>query len=113
MAHEQQTDHAVEIYPNERLAIFIDGPNLYATAKGLGFDIDYKKLLALFRSKGQLIRAFYYTTILEQVEFVSIRPLVDWLEYNGYTLVTKPAREFVDHEGRTRIRGNMNVDLTV
>ena len=93
----------MDIYPNERIVLFIDGPNLHATAKALGFDIDYKKLLAHFSSRGRLIRAIYYTTVLEQDEFVSIRPLVDWLEYNGYTLVTKPAKEFVDSLGRRRL----------
>src|SRR5216684_4089275 len=84
----------MHFYPNERLAIFIDGANLYATAKALGFDIDYKRLLALFRAKGQLVRALYYTALAEDQEYSSIRPLVDWLDYNGYTMVTKPTKSF-------------------
>lgn len=103
----------MDIHPSERIVLFIDGPNLHATAKALGFDVDYKKLLVLFRSEGRLIRAIYYTTVLEQEEFVSIRPLVDWLEYNGYTLVTKPAKEFVDSLGRRRLKGSMDVELAV
>jgi len=103
----------VHFYPNERLAIFIDGANLYATAKALGFDIDYKRLLALFRTKGQLVRALYYTAIIEDQEFSSIRPLVDWLDYNGYTMVTKPTKEFTDGLGRRKIKGNMDIELTV
>lgn len=103
----------MDIYPTERIVLFIDGPNLHATAKALGFDIDYKKLLAHFSSRARLIRAIYYTTVLEQDEFVSIRPLVDWLEYNGYTLVTKPAKEFVDSLGRRRLKGSMDVELAV
>ena len=103
----------MEIYPSERVVLFIDGPNLHATAKALNFDIDYKKLLALFSSRSRLIRAVYYTTVLEQDEFVSIRPLVDWLKYNGYTLVTKPAKEFVDSMGRRRLKGSMDVELAV
>ena len=93
--------------------LFIDGPNLHATAKALGFDVDYKKLLVHFKGQGRLIRAIYYTTVLEQEEFVSIRPLVDWLEYNGFTLVTKPAKEFVDSLGRRRLKGSMDVELAV
>lgn len=103
----------MHIYPTERIVLFIDGPNLHATAKALGFDIDYRKLLSLFNGKARLIRAIYYTTVLEQDEFVSIRPLVDWLEYNGYTLVTKPAKEFVDSVGRRRLKGSMDVELAV
>ena len=101
----------MHFYPNERLALFIDGANLYATAKALGFDIDYKRLLALFRTKGQLVRALYYTALAEDQEYSSIRPLVDWLDYNGYTMVTKPTKEFTDALGRRKIKGNMDIEL--
>jgi uncharacterized LabA/DUF88 family protein len=98
---------------NERIALFIDGANLYATAKALGFDIDYKKLLVMFRQKGHLIRALYYTALAEDQEYSSIRPLVDWLDYNGYTMVTKPTKEFTDSFGRRKIKGNMDIELSV
>ena len=100
-------------YPNERTALFIDGSNLYATAKSLGFDIDYKKLLVFFRSKGQLVRALYYTALAEEQEYSSIRPLIDWLDYNGYSMVTKPTKEYTDASGRRKIKGNMDIELTV
>ena len=103
----------MHFYPTERLALFIDGANLYATAKALGFDIDYKRLLALFRTKGQLVRALYYTALAEDQEYSSIRPLVDWVDYNGYTMVTKPTKEFTDSFGRRKIKGNMDIELTV
>jgi uncharacterized LabA/DUF88 family protein len=99
--------------PREKIALFIDGANLYATAKSLAFDIDYKRLLALFRSKGQLVRALYYTALIEDQEYSSIRPLIDWLDYNGYTMVTKPTKEFVDAMGRRKIKGNMDIELAV
>ena len=100
-------------YPEERIAIFIDGANLYSAARGLAFDIDYKRLLDLFRSKGRLIRAFYYTALMEDQEYSPIRPLVDWLDYNGYTMVTKPTKEFTDALGRRKIKGNMDIELAV
>ena len=103
----------MNFYPTERIALFIDGANLYATAKSLAFDIDYKRLLALFRSKGQLVRALYYTALAEDQEYSSIRPLIDWLDYNGYTMVTKPTKEFVDAAGRRKIKGNMDIELAV
>jgi len=103
----------MDFYPNERLAIFIDGANLYATAKALGFDIDYKRLLALFRTKGQLMRALYYTALHEDQEYSSIRPLVDWLDYNGYAMVTKPTKSFTDALGHRKVKGNMDIELTV
>jgi uncharacterized LabA/DUF88 family protein len=104
---------ASHFHPNERIALFIDGANLFATAKSLGFDIDYKRLLALFRQKGQLVRALYYTAVAEEQEYSSIRPLIDWLDYNGFTMVTKPTKEFVDAAGRRKIKGNMDIELTV
>src|SRR5260370_27313880 len=79
-------------YPEERLAIFIDGANLYSAARGLAFDIDYRRLLELFSTKGRLILAFYYTALVEDQEYSPIRPLVDWLDYNGYAMVTKPTK---------------------
>ena len=103
----------MHFYPTERVALFIDGANLYATAKSLGFDIDYKRLLALFGSKGQLVRALYYTALVEDQEYSSIRPLIDWLDYNGYTMVTKPTKEFTDATGRRKIKGNMDIELAV
>jgi len=103
----------MHFYPNERIALFIDGANLYATAKSLGFDIDYKRLLTHFRTKGQLVRALYYTALAEDQEYSSIRPLIDWLDYNGFTMVTKPTKEFTDASGRRKVKGNMDIELSV
>src|SRR5712671_1628181 len=100
-------------YPEERIGLFIDGSNLYSAARSLGFDIDYKRLLDLFGAKGRLIRAFYYTALLDDQEYSPIRPLVDWLDYNGFTMVTKPTKEFTDATGRRKIKGNMDIELTV
>ncbi|MBO6785085.1 MAG: NYN domain-containing protein, partial [Alphaproteobacteria bacterium] len=99
--------------PSEKTVVFIDGANLYATARGLDFDIDYKKLLAMFQDGTRLVRAYYYTVLIEDQEYSPIRPLVDWLDYNGYTLVTKPAKDFTDSSGRRRIRNSIDVDLAV
>ncbi len=100
-------------YKDERLALFIDGSNLYAAAKALGFDIDYKLLRQEFMRRGKLLRAFYYTALLENDEYSPIRPLVDWLHYNGFTMVTKPAKEYTDSMGRRKVKGNMDIELTV
>ena len=99
--------------PTEKIALFIDGANLYATAKTLGFDIDYKRLLREFQSRGYLVRAFYYTAVIEDQEYSSIRPLIDWLDYNGYTVVTKATKEFIDASGRRKVKGNMDIELAV
>jgi uncharacterized LabA/DUF88 family protein len=97
----------------EKIALFIDGANLYAASKTLGFDIDYRKLLKAFQKRGYLLRAYYYTALVEDQEYSSIRPLIDWLDYNGYKVVTKPAKEFTDAAGRRKIKGNMDIELTV
>lgn len=100
-------------YEEERLAMFIDGANLYAAARALGFDIDYKRLREGFAAEGRLIRSFYYTALMEEQEYSPIRPLVDWLDYNGYTMVTKPTKEFTDASGRRKIKGNMDIELAI
>ena len=100
-------------YPDEKLALFIDGANLYAAAKTLGFDIDYRKLLSWAGQRGRLIRAFYYTALIEDQDYTPIRPLVDWLDYNGYTMITKPAKEFIDSQGRKKIKGNIDIELAI
>jgi uncharacterized LabA/DUF88 family protein len=103
----------MSIDPREKVVLFIDGANLYATSKAIGIDIDYRRLLAEFQSKSYLLRAYYYTALVEDQEYSSIRPLIDWLDYNGFTVVTKPAKEFTDSSGRRKIKGNMDIELTV
>ncbi|MFO1157598.1 MAG: NYN domain-containing protein [Reyranellaceae bacterium] len=100
-------------YDNERVGLFIDGANLYSAARSLGFDIDYRRLLKVFREKGRLVRAYYYTALIEDQEYSPIRPLIDWLDYNGYTMVTKPTKEFTDAMGRRKIKGNMDIELAI
>lgn len=103
----------VPFYAEDKVALFIDGSNLYAAARSLDFDIDYRKLLNWGASCGRLVRAFYYTALIEDADYSPIRPLVDWLDYNGYTMVTKPTKEFVDSQGRRKIKGNMDIELAI
>jgi uncharacterized LabA/DUF88 family protein len=98
---------------SNKIALFIDGANLYATCRTVGFDIDYKRLLNEFASRGTLVRALYYTTIIEDQEYSSLRPLIDWLDYNGYSVVTKAAKEFIDANGQVKIKGNMHIEIAV
>lgn len=103
----------MHFYRTERVGLFIDGANLYATTKSLGFDVDFKRLLDLFAQEAHLVRAIYFTAILEDQEFSSLRPLVDWLAYNGFSVITKPAKEFTDASGRRKLKGNMDVEMAV
>ncbi len=100
-------------YRDERLALFIDGANMYSAAKSLGMEIDFKLLREEFMRRGKLVRAYYYTALLDNDEYSSVRPLVDWLHYNGFAMVTKPAKEFTDSQGRRKIKGNMDIELCV
>jgi len=110
---ENQTLRGFNAYSNERVAIFIDGANLYTAAKALDFDLDYGRLLIWASMQGRLMRAFYYTTMLENEEYSPIRPLVDWLDYNGYQMVTKSLKEYTDSAGRRRFKGSVDIELAV
>jgi uncharacterized LabA/DUF88 family protein len=101
------------MFQSDKIAVFIDGPNLYSAAKALGFDIDYKRLLKEFQSRGALLRIYYYTAVTEDQEFSSIRPLIDWLDYNGFTVITKATKEYFDASGRRKVKGSMDVELAV
>lgn len=113
MSKQKPRSNDIPFYSAEKLALFIDGSNLYASAKSLEFDIDYKKLLKWAAQQGRLVRAFYYTALIENEEYSPIRPLVDWLDYNGYTMVTKPTKEFIDAQGRRKVKGNMDIELAI
>lgn len=103
----------MKFYPQERVALFIDGANLYSAARSLGFEIDYRRLLETFRKEAHLVRAFYYTALVEDQEYSPLRPLIDWLDYNGFTMVTKPAKEYTDAMGRRKVKGNMDIELAI
>ena len=113
LSYRKTLEGKLMFYKDERLALFIDGSNLYAAAKSLGFDIDYKLLRTEFMRRGKMLRAFYYTALLDNEEYSPIRPLVDWLNYNGFTMVTKTAKEYTDSQGRRKVKGNMDIELTV
>lgn len=104
---------SIPFYKQEKVCLFIDGANLFAAARALDFDIDYKALLEWISAQGRLVRAFYYTALIEDQEYSPIRPLVDWLDYNGYRMVTKPTKEYTDAQGRKKIKGNMDIELAV
>ncbi|MFC0808532.1 NYN domain-containing protein [Ensifer sp. P24N7] len=97
----------------EKIVLLIDAANLFAASKALGFEIDFRKLLDAFRKRAYLLRANYYAALVEDQDSSSLRPLIDWLDYNGYQVVTKPVREFTDSLGRRKVKGNMDVELAI
>ncbi|RMF08199.1 MAG: NYN domain-containing protein [Alphaproteobacteria bacterium] len=107
------TSLAPDFHQNERIAIFIDGSNLHAAARALKLEVDFRRIRQYFADRGHLVRAFYYTALIEDQENSPLRPLIDWLDYNGFTIVTKPAKEFYDETGNRRIKGNMDIELAV
>lgn len=113
MKNKTMSFNRIPFYSEEKVAIFIDGSNLYSAAKALDFEIDYKHLLCWIAARGRLVRAFYYTALIEDQEYSPIKPLVDWLDYNGYSMVTKPTKEFRDENGRKKIKGNMDIELAI
>jgi uncharacterized LabA/DUF88 family protein len=99
---------------DERLALFIDGANLDSSVKALGFSVDFKRLRKHFMGKGHLIGAHYYTaTVTEPDGEIRKKPLFDWLDYNGYRMVTKPAKYQTNSLGEQNIKGNMDIELAV
>lgn len=103
----------MNLYPTDRVALFIDGANLYSAARALNYDLDFKKMADWFRSGAILVRAYYYTAIVEGEEFSPIKPLVDWLDYNGFAVVTRPVKRFTDSQGHVRTKGNMDIEIAV
>jgi uncharacterized LabA/DUF88 family protein len=103
----------MNLHPSDRTALFIDGANLYSAARSLHLELDFRQMLELFRSRTNLVRAYYYTAVVEGEEFSAVRPLVDWLGYNGFSVVTKPARRFTDADGHRRTKGNMDIEIAV
>lgn len=98
----------------ERSALFIDGSNFHATTKLLGLDVDYLKLLDYFKQRERLIRAYYYTALPDPTETSHLRKLIDFLDYNGYMIVSKQTREYVNHAtGERRVKGNMDMELAL
>ena len=100
-------------YKDEKLAILIDGPNTFSALKALEIDVDYKALKTEFARRGKLMRALYFTTVWETEDHSPMKPLIDWLDYNGFSVISKPSKEFVDSEGRKRYKGSMDIEMAI
>jgi uncharacterized LabA/DUF88 family protein len=98
-------------YSPERIGLFIDGADLYSIRRLIGLDIDYLKFLDFFRARGRLVRAYYYTTVIYEPQYARLRSQFEWMSYNGFYMVTKPAQETTDDFGRRHLRNRMDVEL--
>ncbi|HKJ88856.1 MAG TPA: NYN domain-containing protein [Gammaproteobacteria bacterium] len=110
---QEQDQEVIWLDSNDRIGLFIDGPNFHGSSRDMGFDVDYQALLDFFRQRAKLTRAFYYTALDVSGEHTPLKPLVDWLSYNGYIVVTKPTKEFKNGNGNRRIKGNMDIELAI
>jgi uncharacterized LabA/DUF88 family protein len=98
---------------DEKVTFFVEGANLHGLSKAINMQVDYAKLLKHFKNYSRFVRANYYTAMVEDAEYNSIRPLIDWLSYNGYNVLTKPAKEFTDSMGRRKVKGNVDIEMAV
>lgn len=96
----------------QRIVLMIDGPNFYASIKSLEIDVNYKAVLNKFRLQGHVVDAIYYTAVDESKDHIAIKPTLDWLEFNGFTLRQKPTKSFFLN-GEMKIKGNMDVEIAV
>lgn len=99
----------------DKVALFIDGSNFYATIKELDMNIDYGRVRAYFNKQELLFRAMYFTAVLpDSGENDELRPLVDWLGYNSWIVSTKLVKQYTDRVTNvTRTKGNMDCEITV
>jgi uncharacterized LabA/DUF88 family protein len=99
-------------FPGERIAVFVDGANIHATLRQLDFQFDYKLLREFFGDCGELLRSYYYTAMKPDGQNDSVKPLVDFLQLNGWTTITKPFR-YQGEPGEITIKGNLDCEITV
>lgn len=107
-----QQRYSMHFFPG-RTYVAIDGANLHSTTKALGVEVDFAKLLAVLGEGTDLLRANYFTAIDESSGVSTIRPFCDYLAYNGYSVVSKPAKSFSGTDGQRRIKGNMDIEIAV
>lgn len=100
--------------PTETTYLLIDGVALHHASRANGISVDFKRLLQWLRERTRLVRAIYFTALVEEDdEVISVKPLVDWLDYNGYMTVTKAARIYSNEDGTRRVKGSMNVEIAM
>lgn len=102
--------------------VLIDGSNLYEGAKASRITIDYARLLDLLNDDGLLLRAYYFTALMDKSIESNVRKTVDWLSHNGYICVTKEAKQYpvtetyidgglVKTRTVTKLKGNVDIEI--
>ncbi len=97
----------------KRIGIFIDGSNLYMSTKALGFRVDFTKLLNYYKQQGDVAHAFYFTALPPKDVQSPLRKMIDYVDYNGWTVIQKETKSYVNPEGVEKLKGNMDVEIAV
>ncbi len=90
-----------------RIAIFIDGANLFYSAMELGIEINYTKLLQCLTADSKLLRSFFYTGVDSNND--KQNNFLLWMRRNGYRVIAKELIEFADGSKK----GNLDVEIAV
>lgn len=92
-----------------RCAVFIDGNNVFHSARQLGFEVDYARLLTMLSEGRELLRAFFYTGVDENAE--RQRGFLHWMRRNGFRVVQKPVKVERDGTRRARLEVEITTDM--
>lgn len=114
---------AIVFYPGERFAVFIDGANFNFSKRNISMFVDDLRLLSYFRKNSGnsiFLRIYHYETVPRDDGsedraglITAIRKRLDFMEYNGFTIVSKLAKDFITESGDTFMKGNMDGEMIV
>lgn len=107
MQFDTRTSSSWQFGHRGRVAVFIDGNNLFHAARFHNIDIDYNKLLRVLLGDGRLLRAFFYTGVDAGAE--RQQGFLLWMRRNGFRVVQKELKTFYDG---TR-KANLDVEIAV
>ncbi len=97
----------------ERIAIFIDGANMFYAQRKMGWHIDYRKVYEFYASQAQVYNAFYYTSVTNPPD-PGMEGFLRALTGMGYTVRRKVVKEILDQEtGQTVRKANLDIEIVI
>ncbi len=97
----------------ERIAIFIDGANMFYAQRKIGWHIDYKKVYDFYAKQAQVYNAFYYTSVTNPLD-PGMEGFLRALTGMGYTVRRKTVKEIADQESGQIIRkANLDIEIVI
>lgn len=105
----------LNVIPFEKAAIFIDGWNLARVSRDyLRREIDFERLLNYFSRNARIIKAFYYIgEDTEDGENAKQHKFLTWMKRNGYKVVSRPIKVYVDDKGKYYKKADLDADITL